>query len=201
MLFLLGSGFAAFCALYVVASVGVWHVPLLSKAVYHPSGPVRDVQPLSGYSQKDVFASLGARVRVNPASGQISTIISEEELTTIVAKSIREAEQEGTPPMEGVQIAIAADALEFSAITPSEKGEGIPIVVSVVPIVRDHTFALEVERLALGSLEVPHFLTSAIVATVGRTAIRTMNDALAEIGTLQRITLEEGKMEVFLSPN
>lgn len=198
--FLLACSFAVFAALWIVAKVGVLRVPLLSEAVYHPSGPVREVRQLSGYSPTDILATLAARAQRNPASGQISTVISEEELTTIVAKGLRDAEQQGGVALSDVQVAISADWLEFSATTSSD-GKNVPVVVRATPTVRDHALSVVIDRLAFGALDVPRFVTSAVVATFGDAALRSLNAALAGVGTLQRISLQEGKMEVFLSPH
>jgi hypothetical protein len=182
-----------------VTKVGLLQIPLLSQAVYHPSGPVRDVQPLSGYTPTDVLATLGARAQRNPVSGQVSTVVSEEELTTLVAKGLHDAERQGGVTLSHVQVAISADWLEFSA-TVSSHGKDVPVVVRAKPVVKDHALAVDIDRLALGSLEVPQLVTSFFIATVGDSALRSLNTSLAEIGTLQHITLQEGKMEVFLSP-
>ncbi len=200
LLFLFASAFAVFAAVYVVAKVGAVRVPVLSQVVYRPVDPVRDVAELSGYSVQDVLASVGARARFNAGTGEISSFIGEEELTTLVAKGLRET-GDGTSSLDDVQVAIGRDGLEFSGTLAAWDGGTLPVIIRATPSVKDGALVIDVARVALGSLELPRFAVSALFAAAGESFVRAMNEALADVGRLRGIVLEEGRMNIRLSPH
>jgi hypothetical protein len=201
--FLLAAGLACVVALMFVAKIGAFKVPVLSDLLYHPAEPAREVTPLAGYSQEDVLRSVGARAYVNPATGAVATVVTEQELTTIVAKGMAAAaEKDGAPSLTDVQFVITEDAIEFSAVTPgSERTPGVPVLVIAVPRVQDGKLAADIERIAVGSLEVPRFISSFVAATLGSHVLRALQDGIASVGTLQGVDLQDGRMTVTLSPD
>jgi hypothetical protein len=200
--FLAAAGLACVVTLMFVAQVGAFKVPILSDMLYHPAPPEREVTPLAGYSQEDVLRSVGARAYVNPATGTIATTVTEQELTTIVAKGMAEAEKDGAPPLTDVQFVITETAIEFSAVTPgSERTPGVPVLVTAVPRVEDGKLAADIERIAIGSLEVPDLISSFVAATLGSHVMRALQDGIASVGTLQRLDLQDGRMTVTLRPD
>jgi hypothetical protein len=197
--FLLAIVLACVVALMAVAKIGAVDVPFLTKAVYHPDEPVRDVEPLAGYSQEDVLRSVAARASVNPVSRTVTATISEQELTTIVAKGMAEAEADGAPKLKDAQFAITEGGIEFSARTASS-GDGVPVLVDAVPVVADGALSLEVKRLAIGDFDIPGPVISFVASTIGKHAVQSLQRAIAELGTVTAVDLQEGRMSVTLRP-
>ena len=198
-LLILGFLGIIFFGVVIVAKTGLWEVPLLTERLYSSVEPVREVHPLGGYTNTDILQVIGLRAQYNPVSGQVSSFMIEEELTTLAVRGIEELGDDVPFEIKNVQLAIERGFIEVNFSTPTKKRD-VVIQFNMIPEAKNGKFGLLIEEIIIGGVTVPDFLGKTMVGIISNTVIKSMNASLSDIGTLSNIKLKKGVMDVYLNP-
>lgn len=177
---------------YMVAKLGVADVPFLSSRVYEPVMPTRMVYPLVGSNAQNVLSGVLARGSFSAASQTMSVYASEQELTTMFNEAVA---QSGT--LKSVQTVITPAAIEVYGVIPNDTRE-IPLLIRLLPVVKEQKLQVEVSEVVFGSLDLPSVFVEAAVNAAVEQFSQSLKDALGG-GAVTNVTLEEGKAYVTFS--
>ncbi len=186
----------------IAAQSGLYHVPVLSSWLYHPPAPVRIVVPLAGAGPDAIITSVTAKATYDQATGVAELTFSEQELTTLFAASVEEADASGTLPfpLESMQVALLdGNIMEFYAVTERE-GYEAPVILSVTPQVTAGRLEMDTVDFHIGSFDVPDFMSDLVLDAFAANAMSGLEEGFAGVGALDDIGAEEGKLRVDIRP-
>ena len=184
----------------VMAKSGFVDVPVLSKALYKSTSPTRVVLPLYGSKPADIYRVIGTKVKVDPNTSLASVPLTEAELTTLAQNGVASTPKDSLPfPVKSIQVALDPDAVELFAISPQGRRDAT-VLVRFKPRVKDGKLYADVERIAIGSLEVPKGVGNAVFAAFGAIVNESVVKVAAQVGTLIRIDLEKGIVRFVILP-
>lgn len=191
-------------SLYVagmLAKTGFYDIPVLSRSLYKPSMPERDVVPLYGSKPDDIYRVLGTKVRYEAQTSQATFPVTESELTTIVQHSVASAPPNALPfPVKSVQVAIDPDKVEIYAISP-QKNRDATVRIRFRPSVKGGELRADVEEIAIGSLVLPKKIGELAFAAFGALVTDSVSTAISNVGRLVNIELDQGVIRFVVVPN
>ncbi|MBI4457465.1 hypothetical protein HY633_00690 [Candidatus Uhrbacteria bacterium] len=189
---------------YLVASAlaksGFVDVPVLSKRQYRAPEPVRDVIPLAGTKASDLSTILAAKAKYDPRAGTIKLAMTEVELTTLLSQALLSDESENNLPIKDVQIAIEKDFIEVFAVFERENGEAAARARFVPFATAAGKIDVEIKEIMLGSLSLPQNLARGLFTFVAKGPLDNVKNGLAEVGSIQDISLDSQGLKVELRP-
>ncbi len=175
------------------AKTGFVEVPLLTRAVYRPSAPMRDVAPFSGETSDQVLAVLPHKITYDVAAAQLRLPISEQEFTTVMQRVATMKPSQLPFAVSRMQMVIEPNQVEVFAVSPRH-GRDVTVRIRLVPRVRDGQLVIESPQVLLGGEAVPHFLAQPFFDYFAKSMMDQLRGAMDSVGRLVDIKLSEGAM-------
>jgi len=188
-------------SIYIAASAaksGFVNVPLLSSWLYKPSVPTRVVRPYVGTTAEDVMASVGRHAKYDIHTGLVTVIISETELTTIVAETAKNGGSKGFP-LQDAQVVIEPRMVELFAVSPQDKRD-TTVLARFTPSVSGGKIGLEVRELFVGNYGVPTSIAQLGASYLTSIVASKLSNDLSSVGTLLNIEADIGELRVTMTP-
>jgi hypothetical protein len=180
----------------VVAKTGLVDVPVFSALLFKPGAPSRVVLPLVGEKPDQVMQIIATRMSYDPATSYLTIPIREDELTMIVQDAIAQAPPDTLPfSMKDAQIAIDDNDVElFSHL--SRGSQETTLVARFLPTVVSGQFTIDVDEMQIGSLTVPHWIASPLIALAVKPFLSSLQTNLSAVGTLERVDVQQGTLQL-----
>lgn len=183
----------------VSTRMGVMTLPVISKWVYEPVTPQREIVPLAGYQMSDVLGTFGARSKYDFGTGFVDTFIKEQELTTLISKAL--SETEGAPfEVSDAQIAVEEDFMELYVTMVRENGI-VPLRARIMPSTDGRTLGMEVHEIVIGGYTVPESLTNLMFSAFGENILTSVQEGMAKLGALRAVNLQQGQVDITFDPS
>ncbi|MEY4744155.1 MAG: hypothetical protein RL272_100 [Candidatus Parcubacteria bacterium] len=183
-----------------LAKTGFFDVPLMSRSLYRPTVPERTVLPLVGSKPDDIYRVLGTKVKYDPQTSLATIPVSEAELTTLVQHAVATAPANALPfPIRTIQVAVDPDVIEIYAVSP-QKNRDASVRVRFRPYVKGGELRADVGEIAIGSLVLPKKVGDFLFATFGTFVIDAATGAIANVGQLMNIGLDQGVVKFMIVP-
>jgi hypothetical protein len=188
-------------AAFIAAKTGFMDVPVFTKWFYRPTQPSRVVTRLAGYSGADVISTIPAKVDYDFTTDTARMVFSEKEITTILDDSLRsEGGQEALPfTVRSVQVAIDEGEAEVYLVTQQEARD-VTIRATFVPRIEEGLLRLDSTEVILGSLKLGDTMSRFVFGLLGKRLEESVNEGLAQIGSLESIDLSGGKITAVIRP-
>ncbi len=183
----------------IAAKSGFIHVPLLSKWLYQPSQPERQVVPLVGSNSTAILKSVIAANQYDQQTGIMTIRFSEEQLTTFVKEAVAANPNLLPFPVSSAQIAVDPSGVELFMVSP-QSGGSATVKINVTPRVEKEQLQFTVNQIMFGGLAVPNSLANALVSSISGKLNDSIRASMGQIGTLEGVTLEKRMMIVSFVP-
>ncbi len=188
LLLIVGVGLVA----YAAAKSGLAQVPLMTARYYEEPQPRAVVVPASDESGAQLAASIQDQTRAAFAAGAATapaTVrLSEGFLTALLQDQLADEE------VQQLQVDVTTESIELFV----ERGTVI-LTIDATPVFRDGKLDFALQRVALGSLELPKMLGRMMLNSTAGTALNGMQATLAGLGTITDVRLGEGGVDVDLT--
>lgn len=183
----------------VFTRMGIMTLPVISKWVYDPVVPEREVIPLAGYRMSDVLSTFGARSTYDFTTGFVDTSIREQELTTLISQALSETEN---APFEvtGAQMVVEEDFVELYVTMHTDDGV-VPLRARVIPSTDGRMLEIEVLEVIIGGYVIPKPLVNIMFSVFGKNILTSVREGLLSLGELRAVSLQQGKVEITFDPS
>ncbi|MDP3964666.1 MAG: hypothetical protein Q8Q20_03365 [bacterium] len=184
--FLFGIAVAA-----IVAYFGFAEIPVLSKILYQPLSPTREIV-FTEAEANGIGAVLTKKFTEQSLKGDPEILLTETELTILLHQSLVLAQKW---PIERIQVAITPSEMEFYGVIPKENAKH-RFIVTAKPKLDDGKLGMRVTGAQLERVRVPGAVASGVIEALIGGSLQSLNASLDDYLRVRELRLDKGELRV-----
>ena len=178
-----------------IAKTGLLDIPILSKAIYKPTEPTREIITSQNVDVKKIISSKSSSLK--SAESTIKITFSEIEATSLLRSQLLDM-QDDEFSIDNAQIVFLDDAIEVFAEISDPREAVVKIVIE--PHIANGELDVKIRDIDIGGLDLPSFIPNLVISTLLEGKLAEAEKILSE-SPIKEVQIIDGEMSVVIDPS